>query len=560
MGSAVKIREVAFILSLCLMPIALGQAQDDLEDQAQDLDVEAIDWEAWLSEIDLGIEWDALIREGASRSREGDLEEGLQLLNQALEIAEQATGPKAKEGLGANLLFLGMMYERVENPSEANSTYLRLVKVVEDIDGPESPGLASILAELYGPFLERQGEYEAAEEAFRLSLSIHEKLHGKDSLEVANDLIRLGRVHAFQQDSTTARALYKRALSIREEALGPEHPDVVAIEDTLTTMTLNESQARGTAQADPQSKPKGVPLNLSPSSGDDKQQGETDGATIRYFKTDIGSDLPLGVIVDLGGTRLTFSSPVDFVEATVLSPETRTLLEALTPQESRLLAGYVTRRDYERISRGEDPHLDRHAAIQVFRELEEVSMTEATFELFRGKLRVGPYVTEEIKERTQAQLDELLIDSIDRVEVGEMRPLGVISEDATHLSLLALANYSVGENRTPVTKAVSISYLLLKDRVIFAYVYATVESNSDVDWVRSTAADWIKTLKRENSSISQRTSSAAPVSSGKSLQPSQSGSLLEGVEEKAVAGAILGVVASLAVTFFGIFRRRKTKS
>ena len=60
-------------------------------------------------------------------------------------------------------------------------------------------------------------------------MTTYEKGHGPDHLQVANALEALAGVHAKQGDDASAEPLYRRALTIREKALGPEHPEVAEL-------------------------------------------------------------------------------------------------------------------------------------------------------------------------------------------------------------------------------------------------------------------------------------------------------------------------------------------
>jgi hypothetical protein len=70
------------------------------------------------------------------------------------------------------------------------------------------------------PFLER-------------ALTIREQLFGPDHPDIATSFNNLGALLRAQGDLVAARPLFERALAIREKALGPEHPDTVRVSATL---------------------------------------------------------------------------------------------------------------------------------------------------------------------------------------------------------------------------------------------------------------------------------------------------------------------------------------
>ena len=73
------------------------------------------------------------------------------------------------------------------------------------------------LAGLY----DTQGHYAKAEPLYKRSLSIKEKAFGPNHPDVALSLNNLAALYDTQGHYAKAEPLYKRSLSIREKALGP---------------------------------------------------------------------------------------------------------------------------------------------------------------------------------------------------------------------------------------------------------------------------------------------------------------------------------------------------
>ena len=71
-----------------------------------------------------------------------------------------------------------------------------------------------------------QGRYAEAEPLYKRALAIREKALGPDHPDVAKALNNLAVLYQKQGRYAEAEPLYKRALAIREKALGPDHPDV----------------------------------------------------------------------------------------------------------------------------------------------------------------------------------------------------------------------------------------------------------------------------------------------------------------------------------------------
>ena len=71
-----------------------------------------------------------------------------------------------------------------------------------------------------------QGRYAEAEALHKRALAIREKALGPDHADVALSLNNLAALYVAQGRYAEAEPLYKRSLAIQEKALGPDHPDV----------------------------------------------------------------------------------------------------------------------------------------------------------------------------------------------------------------------------------------------------------------------------------------------------------------------------------------------
>ncbi len=76
-----------------------------------------------------------------------------------------------------------------------------------------------------GVYLYERARYQEAKALYARALSIREQQLGPEHLDVAESLNNLGVLSYVQGKYEQAESLYKRALSIREQQLGPEHLD-----------------------------------------------------------------------------------------------------------------------------------------------------------------------------------------------------------------------------------------------------------------------------------------------------------------------------------------------
>ena len=136
---------------------------------------------------------------------------------------------------------------------EAETLHDRALAIYEKTLGPDSPLTATGWSNL-GNVRYLQGKLAAAEDAHRRALAIREKVLGRDHPDTATSLNNLANVLLEQgKDVRTSGAeqlaqrslgqvqvfsevegMYRRALSIQERALGPDHP---AVANTLNNLS-----------------------------------------------------------------------------------------------------------------------------------------------------------------------------------------------------------------------------------------------------------------------------------------------------------------------------------
>lgn len=77
------------------------------------------------------------------------------------------------------------------------------------------------------------GKLESAEQILRSAVAMRSRLHGRDSLQVAETSLLLSRVLKTRGEINESRIWIDRALSARERRLGKDHPDTLAARSDL---------------------------------------------------------------------------------------------------------------------------------------------------------------------------------------------------------------------------------------------------------------------------------------------------------------------------------------
>ncbi len=164
---------------------------------------------------------------------QGKLAQARRLCLRSIQLLETALGPDHPDV--ANVVHtLGTAYEREESYVDAERLYLRALGIVDqcarasDVDSFHVQVLDS-LAGLYRV----QGRYPEAEPLFRRALAIAAESLGPHDPRLSQVLNNLAVLYKYMARFEDASGLYRRALAITTKALGPKHPDVASIYHNL---------------------------------------------------------------------------------------------------------------------------------------------------------------------------------------------------------------------------------------------------------------------------------------------------------------------------------------
>ena len=100
---------------------------------------------------------------------------------------------------------------------------------------PESPLANQKLGEVLG----KKGRYAEAEALLKRALEIREQALGPYHPNVAQSLNELAAIYQFRGQYAKAEPFYNRALAIWEKVLGPDHPDLARSLNNLAELYLD---------------------------------------------------------------------------------------------------------------------------------------------------------------------------------------------------------------------------------------------------------------------------------------------------------------------------------
>lgn len=268
------------------------------------------------------------------------------------------------------------------------------------------------------------------------------------------------------------------------------------------------------------------------------------------------------VTIDVGGTQIYVPAPNSFHEVSQLSPETRKLAETMTPPDNRLLAVFVSEADLGRIMKGESPQLYRYMYLQVFRELEKSGLTAAEFQQLGNQVKQQQ---ETLLEKVRSRVGSL-VDSASaklskerniplKIQFGEQAPLGVFLNNSDAIGFASLARVRVSANGKQVDDVIAsgVSFIRVKGKLLFAYVYGKYDDQQDVEWVRTTSINWLAHLSSSNASQATTQTTQYSASTISNID-------WDRVFLKGIGGALMGGLVGLAWGVSRFLRKRSHKT
>jgi tetratricopeptide (TPR) repeat protein len=155
---------------------------------------------------------------------QGRYNEAEPLHKRALSIQEQqldSNDPNTAVGLSN----LGALYQARGRYAEAEPLLLRSLAILEQQLGKDNLGNVKPLNNLASLY-QSQGRYAEAEPFYQRSISIREQQLGKDHPDLTHALNNLASLYQIQERYSEAEPLLQRAIAIGEEHLGSDHPNL----------------------------------------------------------------------------------------------------------------------------------------------------------------------------------------------------------------------------------------------------------------------------------------------------------------------------------------------
>jgi tetratricopeptide (TPR) repeat protein len=160
----------------------------------------------------------------------GRLDDARATLRAATALAEDRLGPDDPD-TGVALNAFGMVCKYGGWFAEGKAAYQRALAIIEHNDGPTSSNAASVWHNLGGLAFDA-GDYVTAEGPARRAVEIREAALGADHPDVAADVAALAAIVAALDRANEAETLYQRALAVLEHTQGADY-DLAILHNNL---------------------------------------------------------------------------------------------------------------------------------------------------------------------------------------------------------------------------------------------------------------------------------------------------------------------------------------
>jgi tetratricopeptide (TPR) repeat protein len=161
--------------------------------------------------------------------------EGTLRLHRLLAAFVLNEAPDAAAQQAVERVVLVVSRKRLAAPSEVLLPHLR---TVADRAAKRKDALSRALCDEMGLQLQLLGSYTQARPYFEQVLAIREQVLGPEHPDTATSLNNLALLLKDQGDYEAARPLYERVLTIWWQVLGPKHPWTVAVRNNLAMLPL----------------------------------------------------------------------------------------------------------------------------------------------------------------------------------------------------------------------------------------------------------------------------------------------------------------------------------
>jgi hypothetical protein len=199
-----------------------------------------------------------------------------------------------------------------------------------------------------------------------------------------------------------------------------------------------------------------------------------------------------------GGTPIAIPPPASNLVET--GEDNRAVMEVFVPDQNRLLAAFVLPGDLPRLKSGGDDIFSKYSLVEVPRQGESMDLSAKDFKDLADSVgqqfsAVLDSSTKDVEEELNRRMKTLNLDD-PKISFDKPVQLGSFfsKQDAYGLGMIM----PVSSKGSTTTMVGGIILLRVKNRMLFAYLYATYKDQETVRWVRKTSEGWADAILAAN--------------------------------------------------------------
>jgi len=209
----------------------------------------------------------------------------------------------------------------------------------------------------------------------------------------------------------------------------------------------------------------------------------------------------------LGDQVITIPAPNDFEEAASQFESIKNRFTRTEAPANDVLAVHLPRADCEKLRAGEAGPLNFYTKLSVLRATRAIDYSFEQFETLVSEFRktesqvldINSPAMKETLEHLGKGLSELNKKET-QVDISQPLNLGEFGTRPNVYSVMLLMNFKAQSSEGEVSKliAAGMSFVRVKQRVLFVYTYRKYESKSDVETLRDFTKQWIGQILAAN--------------------------------------------------------------
>jgi hypothetical protein len=209
--------------------------------------------------------------------------------------------------------------------------------------------------------------------------------------------------------------------------------------------------------------------------------------------------------ITIGDVTINTTTPKGFYKSSEVNPVFFAFREFLSPPEGKLLAYLVSEDDYLLLKNYSDPELHTHMSITILKESEDKTLSQKWFDGLRSE--VTDQLNEglsSMSEHTKKAISQLInkvessftLEDEFKIEVGEPILLGIYINQPNAFGFTSMVSTSstfYGESSSRL-KVSTTTFNLIKGKLIYSYVFSTLNTTEDIHWVEEKSKELVALL------------------------------------------------------------------